>query len=573
MKELTLETQTESDLQNEDDTKPQDKTPVHQIEFTVFAPYNSAARLIGDFCHWEDIEMVKCEDGYFRTTVELPDGDFEYKYKVISNSYWQPGEWATVTDPRATDVHKTNGENAILHVRNGKVVVDEYQWQHDDSFLPPDNELVIYEMHVGDFGGNFQGVIQKLDYLSGLGVNTIELMPLSEFPGENGWGYNPKYLYAVESGYGTSADLKQLIDTCHERGIRVMLDFVANHSHVDGPLAQIDHNYWFAENNTDDQQFGPKFDYLHWDDNLKLFPARRFVQEAVLYWTTQFHFDGVRFDATSLINNYEFLGEVAAELKEKIGPKPFYLIAEHIPVDPTIAGQDGPMDALWNDHFFFQMTANLREREFYGWQPWDWEKTMDAIQPERMGILGVTGPIQYLSNHDHERLMYELASAEILEDKAFRKARLGAAVKLTSVGVPMIWMGEEFGEFSDKSMDPRPLHWELLESEPNAQLYHFYSGLIYLRKTNGALKSPNLEFFHTDPEAKVLAWKRWDEEGNTLVVVANFSDEELPGYNVPNFPGDGEWHEFTFNYDHQVEGGVLVDNLAASECKVYLKHN
>lgn len=551
--------------------KRQEEEKTAQIEFTLFAPYIKRAAVRGDFSEWKDLEMEKGDDGYFRTTLDLADGDYEYKFCVESNSPWQLGEWICVTDPMATDIDDKNEENGVLHVRNGEAIVDEYQWQHDDKFLPPDNELVIYELHVKDFGGNFKGVIDRLDYLSSLGINAIELMPVAEFPGDTSWGYNPRFFYAVESAYGTSADLKCLIDSCHERGIRVILDLVANHAQDESPMAQIDHNYWFAEKNTDEYQFGPKFDYNHWDDNYKLFPARKFMNEVAFYWATEFHLDGIRFDATALINNFDFLHWLGEAVKKASGAKPFYLVAEHLPIDPAIVGYGKPMDGLWHDYFYFQMTANLRESEFNGWQPFNWDKTMDAIEPARGGIVGPTAAVQYVSNHDHNRLMFELGTAGIVDDKAFRKCKLGAAVTMTAVGVPMIWMGEEFGEATDKSIDPRPLHWDLLENERNSDLYHYYSGLIYMRKTVGALKTENIEFINLDEENKVLAWKRWDDGGSMVVVVANFSDNSLGDYHVPNFPDNGDWHEFIFDYDVHVEGNQLVDSLGPSECKVYIK--
>jgi len=541
------------------------------IEFNLFAPYINRAAVAGDFSDWKEIPLYKDTDGTFRVGVELADGDYDYKFWVESKSPWQLDQWVSIADPQATDINEKNGDNAVLRVRDGQIIVDDYQWQHDDKALPSDAELVIYEMHVADFGGNFQGVVDKLDYLTGLGINALELMPLAEFPGERSWGYNPKFFYAVESAYGETSDLKHLIDECHARGIRVILDVVANHAQQDSPLAQIDHNYWFVENNTDAAQFGPKFDYQHFDDNLGIFPSRKFINEVAFYWVSEFHLDGIRFDATALINNFDFLGWLTEALKQTSGSKPLYLVAEHIPLDPAIVGVDGPMDGLWNDPFYFQMTANLRESEFEGWQPFDWDKTMAGIQPARTGILGPTAAVQYLSNHDHNRLMFELGAAEILNEKAFRKVKLGMAVMLTAVGVPMIWMGDEYGEPNDKSMDARPLNWELLQNEANAHLYHYVSGLIFLRKSVGALKSENIEFFYADPENKVLAWKRWDEGGSLVAVVANFGDTALGDYKIPNFPADGEWHEFTFDYDIAAENGVLVDLLDQSQCKVYVK--
>ena len=124
-------------------------------------------------------------------------------------------------------------------------------------------------MHVGDFSGgeddpyprgNYQHVIEKLDYLCELGINAIELMPIKEYPGDYSWGYNPRYFLATESSYGSTEDLKRLIDECHARGIRIIIDGIYNHSEASSPLTQIDHDYWYHHEPRDpDNNWGPEF--------------------------------------------------------------------------------------------------------------------------------------------------------------------------------------------------------------------------------------------------------------------------------------------------------------------------
>jgi 1,4-alpha-glucan branching enzyme len=188
------------------------------IEFKLFAPYNRNAALVGSFSDWQDMPMQKSSDGYFQTTVELEDGVYQYKFRVQSKSWFlEADQWVEVTDPYATDVDGTTAEeNAILRVKNGKRIVDTYVWQHDDRPLPADHELVIYEMHVADFSGGeddplqrgrYKHIIEKLDYLTDLGINAIELMPIKEYPGDYSWGYNPRYFFAPETSYGSTACL------------------------------------------------------------------------------------------------------------------------------------------------------------------------------------------------------------------------------------------------------------------------------------------------------------------------------------------------------------------------------
>jgi len=191
------------------------------IQFKLFAPYNKAAVLIGSFSNWEEIPLKKSEDRYFRTSIELEDGVYEYKFRVQSKSWFlKPDEWIEIIDPYATAINDS-AQTGVMRIKDGKRVVDTYVWQHDNTPLPSDRDLVIYEMHVGNFAGSednlherekYWGVIEKLDYLCELGINAIELMPVNEHPFDEGWGYKIRYYFASESSYGTTADLKRLID-------------------------------------------------------------------------------------------------------------------------------------------------------------------------------------------------------------------------------------------------------------------------------------------------------------------------------------------------------------------------
>ena len=213
------------------------------IEFKLFAPYNKGAALIGSFSNWEDIPMEKDEEGYFRTRVELEDGVYQYKFRVQSKSWFvEADQWVDVVDPYATDIDNPT-QNGIVRIKDGDPHYRYLRWQHDDKPLPADRELVIYEMHVADFSGGeadplpakYKHVVEKLDYLVELGINAIELMPLKEYPGDYSWGYNPRYFFAAESSYGTTEELKNLIDECHGRGIRVIMDGIYNHSEASSP--------------------------------------------------------------------------------------------------------------------------------------------------------------------------------------------------------------------------------------------------------------------------------------------------------------------------------------------------
>ncbi|MGB3533847.1 MAG: alpha-amylase family glycosyl hydrolase [Microcoleaceae cyanobacterium] len=543
-----------------------------KVEFKLLAPYNKDVKLIGCFSDWEDISMEKNEQGYFRTLVDLEDGVYQYKFRVRSKSWFFEGdEWVTITDPYATDIDN-HSQNGVVRIKEGEKIVDTYVWQHDDKSLPADHELVIYELHINDFTGgeddphergNYKHVIEKLDYLCELGINAIELMPFKEFPGDHSWGYNPRYFFASESSYGPTEGLKRLIDQCHGKGIRVFMDGIFNHAESECPLTQIDHDYWFHHEPKDpDNNWGPEFNYEFYDENLDIKPAWEFVGDVVRFWINEYHIDGIRYDATRQIENYDFLHWLVNEAKKTAGSKPFYNIAEYIPEDSSITNFDGPMDGCWHDSFYHTMKAHLCGEKF------DLEELKDVLDGKRQGFMGATNLVNYLGNHDHNRLIVDLADNGIFDEAAFKRIKLGAVLQMTAMGIPLIWMGEEFGEYKPKTIESAKIDWTLLKNDENKGLFHYYAGLINLRKENHALYTENIDFFHEDPDSKVIAYTRWNDEGSRVVVIANLSDNFLAGYRVPHFPANGKWHEWTNDYDLESgDDNVLID-LPENEAKV-----
>jgi 1,4-alpha-glucan branching enzyme len=542
------------------------------IEFKLWAPYNKAASLIGSFSNWEEIPMKKGKDGFFLTSVKLEDGVHQYKFKVQSKSwFFEPDQWVAVNDPYATDIDDSS-QNCNLRIKDGERIVDTYVWKNDDKSLPPDHELVIYELHVGDFSGGeddpyargkYKHVVEKLDYLVELGINCIELMPVKEYPGDHGWGYNPRYFFATESSYGTTAELKALIDECHGRGIRVLMDGIYNHSEAESPLTQIDHDYWYHHAPKDsDNNWGPEFNYEFYDEKFETYPARRFIGDVVRFWIEEYHTDGIRYDAARQLGNYDFMHWVVQEAKKTAGMKPFYNIAEHIPQNPAITNADGPMDGAWHENFYSAMIDLLCNEQF------DLERLKNALDAKREGYQGATNAVNYLTNHDHNHLMYELGERGILEEAAFKRAKLGSALLMTAMGVPMIWMGEEFAEYKPKTPEQNKIDWTLLGNDTNKGLHDYYQSLIFLRKNNHALFTENIEFFYENLDDRVLAYTRWNDKGSRVVVIANLSGNFLKDYTIPHIPADGTWHEWVSDYNVEVSGNTLVLDLPEYEAKV-----
>ncbi|NOT47430.1 MAG: alpha-amylase, partial [Acidobacteria bacterium] len=347
----------------------------HDYEFGLFAPNNTEARLIADFSDWKDIPMEKSDDGYFRVTQKLGDGVYQYRFNIRSKSWFnKDDEWKTITDPYATNVDAET-QNAILVLKNGEKIVDEYVWKSDNVPLPNNNELIIYEMHVSDFSGGeedgytrgkYTDVIAKLDYLSDLGINAIELMPLKSNPGDFNWGYSPIHYFTPEESFGSTAELKELIDKCHGLGIRVIVDGVYNHASTSTALTEIDHDYWFRREGKDpEQNWGPEFDYEFWDEKLGINPALEFVLDSIRFWIFEYRVDGTRFDAAKQIDNFDALGKFVTNARMMAAMKPFFTVAEFIPPTPSVTEPDGPVESCWNDGFMYSIVEYLAGGPLY----------------------------------------------------------------------------------------------------------------------------------------------------------------------------------------------------------------
>ncbi len=550
------------------------------IEFNLFAPRNKEAALIGSFSDWKEIPMQKGEDGYFRIHVEIEDGVYEYKFRVQSKSpNFQPDEWVDVIDPYATDVDDEK-KVSIVRVKDGQRIVDTYVWQHDDKILPENHELVIYEMHVADFTGGevddnkrgkYVDAIEKLDYLRELGINAIELMPVNEYPGDYNWGYKVRHFFATESSYGSTEDLKQFIDECHSRNIRVFMDGIYNHTDEECPLMLIDRNYWYYEYmhypEDPNNYWGPEFNYDNYDETLDVKPAWKYVGDVVRYWVQEYHIDGIRFDAVRQLANYEFLDWLAQQSKKNTAPKPFYNIAENIPDTSKVTAPEGPMDACWHESFRYFMIPHICGEKF------ELDHLKEVLDPKQQGYATAINVVNYLATHDREHIFRELGDRGIFDEAAFVRAKLGAVLLMTAMGIPMLWMGEEFGEHKRKSQtvtQPKKIAWALLERDENRDLFEYYKKLIAFRKQNPALQSDNIEFFHENAEAKLLAYTRWNSQGSRIVVVVNFSDQNLPEYQIPNFPAAESWQDWLTETSVKVDEDTLTADIAPFTAKIFV---
>lgn len=339
-----------------------------------------------------------------------------------------------------------------------------FDWGEEPWLGRPWHEAVVYELHVGTFTpeGTFKAAQRRLDYLAGVGITAIELMPLADFPGRRGWGYDGALLFAPESTYGHPNDLKQFIRCAHEHGIMVLLDVVYNHF---GPEGNYLHAYApeFFRRGTH-TAWGEAIDF----DARRAGWAREFFLHNALYWLQEYRFDGLRIDAAHAIDDgsdVHFLHELSSRARAACAGRQVHLVLEHNDNRASLLGAPGSpglSEAQWNDDFHHAAHVLLTGEQHayyadYAQDPlqqlvrclcegfaYQGEPSLYAQRPrgEPSGDLPVTAFVNFLQNHDQvgNRLGGERLSA-LCPPQALRAL---VALQLLSPGIPMIFMGEEF---------------------------------------------------------------------------------------------------------------------------------
>ncbi len=368
-------------------------------------------------------------------------------------------------------------------VHGPSLVVDHasYEWAESGWRGRPWHEAVIYELHTGTFAeaGTFASIETKLDHLAELGVTAIELMPIAQFSGQRGWGYDGVLMYAPHNAYGRPDDLKRMIDGAHARGLMVLVDVVYNHFGPDGNYLHALAPEFF--DSTRQTPWGPAIDYSRPE-------VRAFAIENALYWLDVYRFDGLRLDAINQIADYSqhhLLEEMTTIVRKRFKDRHVHLTSEDDSNRTMLHERDDSgrpkfFTAEWNDdfHHVAHVAATGETEGYYG----DYRdpaprlaRTLAegfAYQGERSKVWGgqprgepsghlpPTTFIDFIQNHDQignralgERLSV-LASAEAVE-------ALTAAL-LLSPHTPLLFMGEEWGEtrpflfftdFSDRLAD------------------------------------------------------------------------------------------------------------------------
>lgn len=388
-----------------------------------------------------DRDMHTAGDGWYELTADAPHGT-EYMFRL------QGGD--RVPDPasrlQAGTVH---GASVVTSA--------DHDWQHERP-AKGWHEAVIYECHIGTFTpeGTFRAAMEKLPHLADLGITVLEIMPVAQFGGDRGWGYDGVLPYAPHPGYGTPQDLRALIDMAHAHGIMVLLDVVYNHFGPDGNYLHMYASRFFdADRHT---PWGAGIDF-------SAAPVRRFFIENALYWISDFNLDGLRLDAIDQVqdpaSDLEFLIELAREIRARID-RPVHLTTEdnrNITYLHERDGQHAPlMSAEWNDdwHNAAHVLLTGETEGYYDTYADDPTGLLARAMAQGFATLGAGGKgstsghlpadvfIDFLQDHDQ---IGNRAKGERLTTLADPK-RLQAmqAILLLSPHIPMVFMGDEWDE-------------------------------------------------------------------------------------------------------------------------------
>jgi maltooligosyltrehalose trehalohydrolase len=429
-----------------------------RIRFRLWAPQARRVdvSLVGGVPHLgtrpQILPMTAVGEGWYELVTDQARAGSLYRYRI--NGENEVPDPASRRNPK--DVH---GPSEVVDPTG-------FEWSDDAWQSRPWHEAVIYELHVGTFSpeGTFAGVQAKLDHLVGLGVTAIELMPIADFPGVRGWGYDGVLQYAPEATYGTPDELKSLIVAAHKRGIAVMLDVVYNHFGPEGNYLGMYASQFFT--NRHHTPWGAAIDF----DGENSRPVRDFFINNALYWLEEYHFDGLRFDAVHAIlddSRKHIMKEMAETIRAYArGDRNIYLVLENAANEAYLLGAPGRSnkhDAQWDDdvHHCLHTIVTGETDGYYGDFAKDphsklcrslaegfvyqgeYSEYAKKTRGQRSSHLPPTAFVIFLQNHDQigNRALGERIGHIAKNNDALRAA---TAVMLLAPSPPLIFMGEEW---------------------------------------------------------------------------------------------------------------------------------
>jgi 1,4-alpha-glucan branching enzyme len=497
-------------------------------------------------------------------------GTYLYRFQLLRNNQ-EITFWFADPFGRATGL----GTVSAFTIENNP---QPFLWTDANFTVPEVDEMVVYELNVREFNRDFQGVIDQLDYIQGLGVNVLEVMPITNVKEEVEWGYTPLGYFAPDERLGGPIGMKQLVDACHQRGIAIVLDAVYAHAHPEFAYSLV-YDTSGEPNPMMGIFSGEFFEGRPGTDYTKEFTRDYFFQ-VNQYWLREYHVDGFRYDyvpgmydgptgqgyANLVFRTYQD-SKALSRFDGGNGRSKLIQCAEHLP-DPigilsqtysNCAWQNGLLDrsrdmARWN--YVSENFAHLLDPEFLGYP--------NEFRNSATGESFPVAPFQYFESHDHPRFINQfgqLPQRDLLGEfygnrSRYYKMQPYVIALYTAKGIPMLWNGQEFGENwgipnwgIGRNLFERPLHWEYFYDSAGKALVRLHRIMGTLRRNHRALHSRGYFYYYYDPahlQKGVIAFRReraadGTQPAQNLIIFLNFFDGDAEVW-IP-FPKAGQWVE------------------------------
>ncbi|NJB86385.1 glycosidase [Lewinella marina] len=579
------------------------------------APLKSDVFVVGNFNNWTPVASARMKvapnDTSFWLKIapeDLPAGDLLYQYAVDDDGRFADPYSTLVLDPDDDPYIGSETFAGIPEYPSGeaegivtwlRLDAPEYQWETEEYTMPDPEKMVVYELLVRDFiaAHDFQTLTDTLDYLERLGVNTIELLPVSEFEGNISWGYNPSFHMALDKYYGSPEALKGFVDAAHARGMAVVLDVVYNHAFGESSLIRMwPGNQSYAP--------GPDNPYANvtarhpfnvgYDLNHESALTREYVKTTLQYWLEEFRIDGFRFDLSKGFTQ-NFSNDVGAWNRYD---------ADRIAIIKEYA------DLVWsvNEDAYMIMEHLGESREenelaqygqgmyfWSGYQPHDayLEAAMgyhagngsnfSSVLAENRGF-GQRSLVAYMESHDEERMAYKnlqfgngSGSYSVkYPGTALDRVELASAFFYTLPGPKMLW---QFGELgydypinycTDGTVNngcrtgPKPIVWEYRNDPKRQEIYHTIADLLYVRN--------NYDYFHGEVTASnfggEVKYVHLDSEDGPAAIVGNFG--VTTNTTTHAVPAAGTWYDYFTGESVEITNSSASIQLAPGEYRLYL---
>ncbi|WP_111671085.1 alpha-amylase family glycosyl hydrolase [Algoriphagus litoralis] len=545
-----------------------------EVILALQAPGKSLVHVIGDFNDWKvlpEYQMKRTPDGeifWLKISNLVPKQEYIFQYLVDGNIRIGDPFADKTSDPfNDQEIIDQNRYPGLKPYPAGKTEFqatylqtsqDPYPWKNLTYEKPNPEELVVYELLVRDFDDRrtYNAVIERLDYLKGLGVNAIELMPIGEFEGNLSWGYNPSFFFAPDKYYGTKNDLKRLIDEAHGKGIMIILDMVLNHAFGQNPMVRLyndgdygaptEDNPWF--NRVAKHPFNVGYDFNHESKY-----TQAFVDSVNNYWLTEYKVDGFRFDLSkgfTQVNSGDNVNiwsqydpsriKIWKHIYDRIKANhpDAYVILEHL-----AANDEEKELADYGLMFWGNMNRTSRNlaKGTNDNMEWAYFKNRGWLKPNLM---------PYQESHDEERVMWEslnFGATSPLNIKALENAvnrnQIMTAFYFTIPGPKMLWQFGEFGydqELNNDRLGIKPTKWEYLNDPERIRLFKLYQEMIKLKSEHDVFNNPTTATLNLGPTFKSIYL---DHPEMDVVLFGNF-DLNSKGNQLFSFPRVGKWYNY-----------------------------